>query len=65
VTGYLGDIRSPYSGAGDFSAWYQVSWMDVVDDGCPDNEPRMGRVLMAAGRDATDVAITTSFASRM
>jgi hypothetical protein len=25
------------------------------------NEPRIGRVLMATGRDATDVAITTSF----
>jgi transglutaminase-like putative cysteine protease len=62
VTGYLGDIRSPYSGAGDFSAWYQVflegRWwtMDARH-----NEPRIGRVLMATGRDATDVAITTSF----
>jgi hypothetical protein len=27
------------------------------------NEPRMGRVLMATGRDAADVAITTSFGS--
>ena len=25
------------------------------------NEPRIGRILMATGRDATDVAITTSF----
>ena len=24
VTGYIGDIRQPYSGPGDFSAWYQV-----------------------------------------
>ena len=62
VTGYLGDIRSPYSGAGDFSAWYQVflsgRWwtMDARH-----NKPRVGRVLMAVGRDATDVAITTSF----
>jgi transglutaminase-like putative cysteine protease len=62
VTGYLGDIRKPYSGAGDFSAWYQVyldgSWwtMDARH-----NDPRIGRVLMDTGRDATDVAITTSF----
>jgi transglutaminase-like putative cysteine protease len=62
VTGYLGDIRIPHSGAGDFSAWYQVfldgRWwtMDARH-----NEPRIGRVLMATGRDATDVAITTSF----
>lgn len=62
VTGYLGDIRSPYSGAGDFSAWYEV-WLDgrwwTMD--ARHNEPRMGRVLMATGRDAADVAITTSF----
>jgi hypothetical protein len=25
------------------------------------NEPRIGRILMATGMDATDVAITTSF----
>jgi transglutaminase-like putative cysteine protease len=62
VTGYLGDIRRPYSGPGDFSAWYEVyldgRWwpMDARH-----NDGRMGRVLMAVGRDATDVAITTSF----
>ena len=62
VTGYLGDIRRPASGPGDFSAWYEVfldgRWwtMDARH-----NDSRMGRVLMAVGRDATDVAITTSF----
>ena len=62
VTGQLGDIRSPYSSPGDYSAWYQVylggKWwtMDARH-----NEPRVGRVLMATGRDATDVALTTSF----
>jgi transglutaminase-like putative cysteine protease len=62
VTGYLGDIRRPDSGPGDFSAWYEVflngRWwtMDARH-----NDERMGRVLMATGRDATDVAITTSF----
>ena len=62
VTGQLGDIRWPYSGPGDYSAWYQVylggQWwtMDARH-----NVPRVGRVLMATGRDATDVAITTSF----
>jgi transglutaminase-like putative cysteine protease len=62
VTGQLGDIRIPYSGPGDFSAWYEVylgnRWwtMDARH-----NVPRVGRILMAAGRDATDVAITTSF----
>ena len=62
VTGHLGDIRHHYSGPGDFSAWYEVfldgRWwtMDARH-----NEPRFGRVLMATGRDATDVALTTSF----
>jgi len=62
ATGYLGDIRHAYSGPGDFSAWYQV-WLDdrwwTMD--ARHNEPRYGRVLMATGRDAADVAITTSF----
>jgi transglutaminase-like putative cysteine protease len=62
VTGYLGDIRSPYSGAGDFSAWYEVfldgRWMTMD---ARHNNPRIGRILMATGRDAADVAITTSF----
>ena len=62
VTGYIGDIRRPYSGPGDFSAWYQVflngNWVDLD---ARHNYPRIGRVLMATGRDAADVAITTSF----
>lgn len=62
VTGYIGDIRMPYSGPGDFSAWYQVfldgRWMDLD---ARHNYPRLGRILMATGRDAADVAITTSF----
>ena len=64
VTGYLGDIRWPYTGVGDFSAWYEV-WLDgrwhAMD--ARHNEARPGRVLMATGRDAADVAITTSFGS--
>jgi transglutaminase-like putative cysteine protease len=62
VTGYIGDIRIPYSGAGDFSAWYQV-WLDGRwwDIDARHNYPRIGRILMATGRDAADVAITTSF----
>jgi transglutaminase-like putative cysteine protease len=64
VTGYLGDIRWQATGAGDFSAWYEV-WLDgrwwTMD--ARHNEARPGRVLMATGRDAADVAITTSFGS--
>ncbi len=62
VTGYIGDIRTPYSGPGDFSAWYQVwlggKWWDMD---ARHNYARIGRILMATGRDAADVAITTSF----
>ncbi len=46
----------------DFSAWFEVylegHWW-AFD--ARNNVPRVGRVLMATGRDATDVAITTSF----
>jgi transglutaminase-like putative cysteine protease len=62
VTGYIGDIRMPFSGTGDFSAWYQIfldgKWWDMD---ARHNYPRLGRVLMATGRDAADIAITTSF----
>jgi transglutaminase-like putative cysteine protease len=62
VTGHIGDIRQPFSGRGDFSAWYQVfldgKWIDLD---ARHNYPRLGRILMATGRDAADVAITTSF----
>jgi len=62
VSGFLGDIRVPYGGPGDFSAWYQV-WLDGRwwDMDARHNVPRVGRVLMASGRDAADVAFTTSF----
>jgi transglutaminase-like putative cysteine protease len=62
VTGYLGDIGVPVTGVMDFSAWFEVylenRWW-AFD--ARNNQPRIGRVLIAAGRDASDVAITTSF----
>ncbi len=62
VTGYIGDIRRPFIGPGDFSAWYQVfldgQWIDLD---ARHNYRRLGSILMATGRDAADVAITTSF----
>jgi transglutaminase-like putative cysteine protease len=63
AAGYLGDIGVPLTDAPmDFSAWFEVflegRWW-AFD--ARNNEPRIGRVLMATGRDATDVAITTSF----
>jgi transglutaminase-like putative cysteine protease len=46
----------------DFSAWFEVylggQWY-VFD--ARNNVPRTGRVLMARGRDAADVALTTIF----
>ena len=63
VAGYLGDIQFPDSGTPmDFSAWFEVYLGDrwwTFD--ARHNVRRIGRVLMAAGRDATDCAITTSF----
>ncbi|HEX4170534.1 MAG TPA: transglutaminase family protein [Bryobacteraceae bacterium] len=63
VTGYLGDIGVPASpDPMDFSAWFEVYLEDrwwTFD--ARHNKPRIGRVLMAVGRDAADVAITTSF----
>ena len=62
-TGYLGDIGVPPDDAQmDFSAWFEVylggRWYTFD---ARHNKPRIGRILMARGRDATDVAIVTSF----
>jgi transglutaminase-like putative cysteine protease len=65
VTGYLGDIGVPAAPSPmDFSAWFEVYLEDrwwTFD--ARHAVPRIGRVLMATGRDAADVAITTSFGS--
>ena len=62
ATGYLGDFGVPVVMPMDFSAWFEV-WLDdrwwTFD--ARNNQPRMGRVLMATGLDAADVAMTTSF----
>jgi transglutaminase-like putative cysteine protease len=62
ATGYLGDIGIPSRGPMDFSAWFEAfldgRWWTFD---ARHNTPQVGRVLMAAGRDASDVAITTSF----
>jgi len=63
VTGYLGDIGiAPSPSPMDFSAWFEAylggKWRTFD---ARHNKPRMGRVLMATGRDAIDVALTTSF----
>lgn len=63
ATGYLGDIGVPPAPFPmDFSAWFEVylggRW-HTFD--ARHNMPRIGRVLMARGRDAVDTALTTSF----
>jgi transglutaminase-like putative cysteine protease len=62
-TGYLGDMGTPLPwAAGDFAAWMEVYLGGVWHIFDPrNNTPRLGRILMARGRDATDVAIVTSF----
>ena len=62
-TGYLGDMGTePPYGPGDFAAWFEAylggRW-HIFDP--RNNVPRIGRILMARGRDATDVAMVTSF----
>ena len=61
-TGYLGDIGVPAEpDPMDFSAWFEVYLGRWYTFDARHNTPRVGRILMARGRDATDVAIVTSF----
>ncbi len=66
-TGYLGDIGVPPMDAPmDFSAWFEA-YLNGPEGGrwytfdARHNAPRIGRILMARGRDATDVALATIF----
>ncbi len=62
ASGYLGDVGVPYSGPGDFCAWFEAylggRWFTFD---ARYNTPRIGRVLMVRGRDAADGAMITSF----
>jgi transglutaminase-like putative cysteine protease len=62
-TGYLGDIGVPPDPTPmDFSAWFEVyiggRWYTFD---ARHNIPRIGRIVIARGRDAADVAISTTF----
>ena len=62
-TGYLSDVGTPPPhAAGDFAAWFEA-WIGgrwhLFDP--RNNVPMIGRILMARGRDASDVAIATTF----
>ena len=62
-TGYLGDVGTePPYGPMDFAAWFEAYLGDrwyTFD--ARNNQPRIGRVLIARGRDACDVALSTTF----
>jgi transglutaminase-like putative cysteine protease len=63
VTGYLGDVGiPPVPDPMDFSAWMEVylggRWFPFDPR---NNRRRIGRIVIARGRDASDVAITTVF----
>jgi transglutaminase-like putative cysteine protease len=62
-TGYLGDIGMPPPyGTMDFAGWFEAyldgQWYTFD---ARNNMPRIGRVLIARGRDAADVAISSTF----
>lgn len=62
-TGYLGDMGTlPPYGVMDFAAWIEVYLGGAWHTFDPrNNVPRIGRALIARGRDAADVAIATTF----
>ncbi len=62
-TGYLSDLGTePPWGIPDFAAWIEVYLGGAWHSFDPrNNVPRRGRILMARGRDASDVAIATTF----
>ena len=62
-TGYLGDMGTPPPyGPMDFAGWFEAYLGGQWHTFDPrNNMPRIGRVLIARGRDAVDVAISTTF----
>ena len=62
ATGYMGDIGVPLVLPMDFSGWFEAylggRWYTFD---ARHNVPRIGRIVMAVGRDAADVALTTNF----
>ena len=62
VNGHLGDIGVPVVDPMDFSAWIEVfldgSWWTFDPR---NNVPRIGRIVVARGRDAADIPLINSF----
>jgi transglutaminase-like putative cysteine protease len=62
VNGHLGDIGVPVVAPMDFSAWIEVFLGGVWHIFDPrNNEPRIGRIVVARGRDAADIPLVNSF----
>ena len=66
-TGYLGDIGTPPPyGPMDFAGWFEAylggQWYTFD---ARNNTPRIGRVLLARGRDSSDVAISNTFGANV
>ena len=66
VNGYLGDIGVPVTGPMDFAAWMEC----YLDGGWHtfdprNNKPRIGRIVVAYGRDAADVPLIHSFGTHV
>jgi transglutaminase-like putative cysteine protease len=62
-TGYLGDYGTePPYGPMDFAGWFEAFLGDTwYTFDARNNTPRIGRVLIARGRDACDVALSSTF----
>ena len=62
VNGYLGDIGVPIVDPMDYSAWIEIfldgRWLTFDPR---NNIPRIGRIVVARGRDAADVPLINSF----
>jgi transglutaminase-like putative cysteine protease len=62
VNGYIGDIGVPVNGPMDFAAWMEVYLEGGWHTFDPrNNMPRIGRLVVAYGRDAADVPLIHSF----
>ncbi|EJK86975.1 transglutaminase family protein [Rhizobium sp. AP16] len=62
VNGHLGDIGVPVVDPMDFSAWMEVFLDGTWHTFDPrNNKPRIGRIVVARGRDAADIPLINSF----
>lgn len=66
INGHLGDIGVPVVDPMDFSAWIEVfldgAWYTFDPR---NNKPRIGRIIVARGRDAADIPLINSFGPHM